>query len=202
MRIGILADIHEDVETLRRALDRLRGEGVGPVVVLGDVFYAGRRMGETAALLLDAGAVGVWGNHDLGVCLEPDEEMCRRWAGPALDLAARLRPRFEVGGCLFSHGLPHWDATDPMAYYCDEQPEEPEATVNSFAAVPHGVVFVGHFHRWVAATAAGRLPWDGEGPICLHPEERWMVVIAAVCDGWCAVFDTDSRVLQPHRLRA
>jgi hypothetical protein len=202
MRIGILADIHEEVELLRRALDRLRGDGAGPLVVLGDVFYSGRQMDETASLLLDAGAVGVWGNHDLGLCHEPDEEMRQRWAGPALDLAAILRPRFEVGGCLFSHGLPHWEPTDLMSYYCGERPEESEAAANTFAAVPHGVVFVGHFHRWVAATAGRRLPWDGGEPICLHPVERWLVVVAAVCDGWCAAFDTDSRVLQPYRLRA
>ena len=74
MRLGIVADIHEDAEKLALALRRFRGEGVDRVVCLGDVAFAlGSGLHETVALLADAGAVGVWGNHDLGLCHEPDE---------------------------------------------------------------------------------------------------------------------------------
>ena len=58
MRLGILADIHEDVPKLTLALRHLRREGVEQVVVLGDVFETGRRLNETVALLAEAGAVG------------------------------------------------------------------------------------------------------------------------------------------------
>ena len=52
MRIGILADIHEDVEGLSRALTLIRRERVSQLVVLGDLFYTGQRVTETADLLL------------------------------------------------------------------------------------------------------------------------------------------------------
>jgi hypothetical protein len=98
-------------------------------------------------------------------------------------------------GCLFSHGLPCWDATDPAVYYLGEGPETPEGLASSFAASAQPVSFVGHFHRWLAATPEGRLSWDGRGPVLLQPGRRYLVVVAAVCDGRCALFDTASNEL-------
>jgi predicted phosphodiesterase len=202
MRVGILADIHEDVEALGQALDLLRREGVSRLVVLGDLFYAGRQVAETADLLAGAGAVGVWGNHDLGLCHEPDSRLRARYPGRVFDFLRTLGPRLELEGCLFTHGLPHWDATDPTAYYLGDRPETPEGLAGSFSASPCRRAFVGHFHRWLAATPEGILAWDGSSPVVLDPGRRYLVVVAAVCDGWCAVFDTDSGQLVPCRLPA
>jgi predicted phosphodiesterase len=201
MRIGILADIHEDAERLTLALQRFRRQGVQQVVVLGDVvFEMGSRVHETIALLAEAGAVGVWGNHDLGLCHEPDERFKKRYAGPVFDFMGTLRPRLELEGCLFTHGLPYNDPTDPVGYYLGERPETAEGQARSFAASGHAVLFLGHFHRWLVASPAGRITWDGTAPIRLRPDERYLVVVAAVCEGWCAVFDTDSRVMTPFHL--
>jgi predicted phosphodiesterase len=201
MRIGILADIHEDAPRLALALQHFRWQGVEQVVVLGDVvFEVGRHLHETIRLLAGAGAVGVWGNHDLGLCHEPDERVKERYGGPALDFMQTLRPRLELAGCLFTHGLPHWDATDPIVYYLGERPETVEGRTASFAASDHPVLFVGHFHRWLVACPQGRLPWDGTAPIFLQPDQRYLVAVAAVCDGWCTVFDTGSHEFVPHRL--
>jgi predicted phosphodiesterase len=161
MRLGILADIHEDIERLSLALALCRREGVGRVVFLGDLFDTGRRVAEAAALLAASGAVGVWGNHEVGLCLEPDDRMRARYGGPVLDFMATLRRRLEIEGCLFTHGLPHWDAADPAVYYLGARPETPEGLAGTFAASEHRVVFTGHFHRWLAATPGGLLPWDG-----------------------------------------
>jgi hypothetical protein len=61
-------------------------------------------------------------------------------------------------------------------------------------------VFLGHFHRWLAATPEGCLAWGGSEPLALEPGLRYLVVVAAVCDGWAAVFDTDNQCLTPLRL--
>jgi predicted phosphodiesterase len=201
MRLGILADIHEDAERLTLALQRFRQEGVQQIVVLGDVvFQMGSRLHETIALLAEAGAVGVWGNHDLGLCHEPDERFKKRYAGPVFDFMQTLHPRLELEGFLFTHGLPYYDPTDPVGYYLGERPETAGGLALSFAASSHPVLFVGHFHRWLVASPAGCLAWDGNEPILLRPGERYLVVVAAVCDGWCAIFDTDSRVMSPFHL--
>ena len=44
MKLGLLADIHEQFESLRIALDRFRQEQVDRVVVIGDVFETGQRI--------------------------------------------------------------------------------------------------------------------------------------------------------------
>ena len=136
MRLGILADIHEDAPKLALALQRFRQEGVQQVVVLGDVvFEMGRHLHETIALLAEAGAVGVWGNHDLGLCHEPDERFKKRYAGPVFDFMQTLHPRLELEGCLFTHGLPYNDPTDPIAYYLGERPETAEGLAQQFCGV-------------------------------------------------------------------
>jgi hypothetical protein len=200
MRVGILADIHEDVEALERGLGLLRREGVDRVVVLGDLFFSGQRIVETADLLCGAGAVGVWGNHDLGLCHQPSPHLRARFPGRVFDFLQTLGPRLEVAGCLFSHGLPQWDATDPIVYYLGDWPESPAGLAGTFAASGCRVTFVGHFHRWLLATPEGVLPWGGTEAVGLAPARRYLVVVAAVCEGWCAVYDTASGQLVPHRI--
>jgi predicted phosphodiesterase len=200
MRLGILTDIHEDVTKLKLALQHCRQQGVEQIVLLGDVFENGRDLREAVTLLAEAKVVGVWGNHELGLCHKPDVTIQVRYAGPVLDFMKSLKPRLELDGCLFTHGLPGWDASDPAVFYLGEGPETTEGLASSFGASDHAVMFTGHFHRWLAATPQGALAWDGGSPICLPSQQRYLVVIAAVCDGWCAVFDTISRELLPHRI--
>ena len=200
MRIGILADIHEDVLSLSQAIGILRQEGIDQLVVLGDLFFEGQRVTETADLLISSGAVGVWGNHDLGLCHEPDPQILANYPVRVSYFLKTLVSKLEVDNCLFTHGLPYLDATDPVAYYLGERPESAPGRVGSFAASSCRVTFVGHFHRWLAATPEGILPWDGTEPVILSPDSRYLVVVAAVCDGWCAVYDTLSGRLMPCRL--
>jgi predicted phosphodiesterase len=197
MRLGILADIHEEVELLRRAIDLLSRHGADRFVVLGDVFETGRRIEETVPLLREVQAVGVWGNHDLGLCDRPTPAVRAKYAGLILEYMQTLRPRLELESCLFTHGLPCWDAADPAVYYLGERPETPEGLAHSFAASSQLVSFVGHFHRWLLGTAEGILPWRGERPLSLSLTDRYLVVIHAVSQGHCALFDTEAGLLTP-----
>ena len=54
MRIGILADVHEDLSHLRWAINVLREQRSDSLVVLGDVFELGHRLRETVDLLAEA----------------------------------------------------------------------------------------------------------------------------------------------------
>jgi hypothetical protein len=41
------------------------------------------------------------------------------------------------------------------------------------------------------------LGWVGERPIRLDGDTRYLILVAALCDGRCAVFDTDTLELVP-----
>jgi calcineurin-like phosphoesterase family protein len=203
MRIGLLSDIHEDVERLAAAIARCRREGADRLYTLGDIFETGKRFARTVDLLREADVAGVWGNHEFGLFAGRGSSVENPFDWTTLDYMHRLQPRMEVQGVLLSHVLPCLDPTDVgQPWYVERAPETPEDAARNFAAFPHRRMFVGHFHRWLAVTPDGRLPWAGDRPIRFEPDQRYLVVVAAVSDGWCAVYDTVADALTPCDLRA
>ncbi|CAN5666504.1 hypothetical protein BH23PLA1_BH23PLA1_28990 [soil metagenome] len=207
MKLGLLADIHEHVEHLEAALSWFDREGVEQVVVLGDVFEMGNRLDETTRLLIEAGAVGVWGNHDFGLCKDPEPDLRARYSAEALDFLATLQPRLEIEGCLFTHVEPWLDPENVLdLWFYEGSPETPERLAQSFEAVEHPYLFVGHFHRWMAGGPEGlrpwrgEIPWRGQEPITLPSEGRSLVVVGPVCAGKCGTFDTATGRLVPRDL--
>lgn len=201
MRIGIVADIHEEVECLERALSLFRREGVDVVVSLGDAcdsYQASGNPAQVAALLREAGAIGVWGNHDVGLSYEVSDQL-RQKADPAfLEYMAGMQPHLTIEDCRFSHVEPWLDARkiDDLWYF-DGPPDTAEKAARSFVAVPERHLFVGHFHRWLAMTPTRQVEWSGEHPLNLAEEPRSLVVIAPVFRGWCAIFETTAALLTP-----
>jgi predicted phosphodiesterase len=198
MRLGILSDIHEQTRRLRKALAVLQEHGADRFVVLGDVAESGRRIEKTVRLLQQVGAVGVWGNHDAGLCFDPGDEVCRRYSAAVLGFMGRLQPHLEIDGCLFTHAEP-W--LDPHRFedlwHFHGPPDSPEKLARSFAAVPHRIIFTGHLHRWLLGSPDGLLPWRGENPVALDSRNRYLVVVHAVWNGRCALFDTETNELVP-----
>ena len=80
-----------------------------------------------------------------------------------------------------------------------ESPDTSEAAARNFAAFPSSRMFVGHFHRWLAVTPKGPMNWRGERPIRFESDNRYLVVIAAVRDGW--VRDLRYGIRPAHPLR-
>jgi hypothetical protein len=116
----------------------------------------------------------------------------------SLGFIGGLQPRLEIDGCLFTHVEPWRDPhTVEDLWYFDGPPDAPDKLARSFTAVPHRVLFLGHFHRWLLGTPAGLSPWRGEGPVRLDGGGRYLVVVHAVWLGRCALFDTDTSVLTP-----
>ena len=200
MRIGILADIHEDVTRLAQALDVLRDKDVDELVVLGDIFEMGHDINATVDLLQQAGVAGVWGNHDLGFCHEPDQVLLGKYSDSVTGYMRTLTPRLEIGPFLFTHGLPHWDPTDPAEYYVGSRPDEEGVLTEIFATNHHDVIFVGHFHCWQIWNEQGALPWDSRSAMLLPSTQRHLVVVDAVMGGWCAIIDSVTRQLLPVRI--
>jgi hypothetical protein len=117
-------------------------------------------------------------------------------------LQGTLQPHLEIGGCLFTHVEPWLDPHKVEdLWYFDGPPDSPEKLARRFAAVPHRVLFIGHMHRWLLGTPDGLWPWrgekPGEKPVVLDRQSRYLVVVHAVCDGRCALFDTEMGDLTP-----
>jgi hypothetical protein len=71
---------------------------------------------------MQANAVGVWGNRDLGLCHRVEGRGRARCPAAALNRLAAQRPRPVVGGCHFSHVEP---SVDP--YDAPDEPFTPRA---------------------------------------------------------------------------
>lgn len=206
VRIGIVADVHEAVDELRRALAEFRNRQVDLVVSLGDVCDSvspAGRAAEVVALLKAAGAVGVWGNHDVGLCFDVPEQLRREASCDVLSYMSGMQPQLVIADCRFSHVEPWLDArrVDDLWHF-DGPPDTPTKAARSFAAVPERHLFIGHFHRWLVMTPAGPLEWNCEVPVVLGGESRYLVVVAPVASGWCTIFDTTDARLIPVRCSA
>jgi hypothetical protein len=199
MRIGILADVHESLANLRWAIDVLQKQRADRLVVLGDVFEMGHRLKETVDLLADAGAVGVWGNHDFGLCRDnPRSEDRKHFGERALAFMGCLQPRMEINDCLFAHVEPWLDPEKiEDLWYFEGPPVTPEQIARSFSAVPNRLIFVGHYHRWLLASTEGLQSWGGDRPIVLDAAHRYLIAVHAVCNGRCALVDIATNELIP-----
>jgi hypothetical protein len=153
MKLGLITDIHEHVEFLRIALDCFEQEQVDQVVVLGDVVEMGERLVETCRLLIEAKAIGVWGNHDHGFCVEPSPEIQEQFPTSVFHFMATLRPRLEIDGCYFAHVEPWLDPEDIAdLWFYEGPPENDERIGRIFNAVPNRLMFAGHYHKWLMVT--------------------------------------------------
>lgn len=203
MLIGLVTDIHDHVEPLGRALELFCRRGVDLVLTLGDscdAFTRHSRAAEVVALLRGANAVGVWGNHDVGLCHAVDDRARQRYPAPVLDFMATMKPRLVLEGCHFSHVGPSVDPYDAQALWSfdgDGPPNFLGRAWRSFATVAERLVFVGHYHRWLAVTEEGIQDWRGERPLSLAGPRRYFVVVGAVFQGQCAVLDTERCELCP-----
>lgn len=201
MLLGLIADIHEAVELLAEALDGFQRRGVDEVIFLGDVCGMHQRLEQTVALLRRGNVVGVWGNHDFGLCHGVNDEVRARYSPEMFEYTASLQPTLIRDDCLFAHVEPWLDPCDLLQlWYFDGLPDTPAKLARSFDAVPQRVLISGHVHRWYLASTEGPINWDGSSRIWLRPPRRYYLVVDALVHGWCATYDTQTGELVPIRL--
>ena len=199
MRIGLISDIHEDTERLGRALVSLRRARADCIVSLGDVCENGEGIAETCRLLEEYGVVGVWGNHDHGLCASPIEYLARSFDQATIETMRRFTASLVIEDCRFAHIEPGLDPNDFGDLWSPLGPPiEPERLARIWAAVPQPRMFMGHLHRWFATTPGGATDWSGDRPMTLERGRQWLVVVGAVCHGQWAMLDTANGNLIPN----
>ena len=196
MRLGLLADIHEAVEPLAAAVRELKARRVEAFVMLGDVLERGERADETVALLAALPGAGVWGNHDFGLCGEVHASVRTRFSAPTLNYFSRLRPWVDLAGSRFQHIDPH---LDPERFEDLWRFPTAEERIAGLGRCSYARVFVGHLHGWGLFTPEGQIAWDARQTFHYQADQRYLTVVNAVLDGWCAVMDTEADELEPIR---
>lgn len=198
MLLGLITDVHEEVGFLREALTALAARRVERIVFLGDVVGPCQQLPETCRCLRDAGVVGVYGNHDFGLCVEVEEEFRQLHGADVIGFMETLRPQMVLEDCFFQHVEPWLDPTKlEDLWYFEGMPERPEQLARIFTAVPQRVLFAGHFHRWLWARPGGVTAWRGLTPAWLDPRDRHFVAVGPLCLGEFATFDTETGWLTP-----
>jgi len=204
VRIGIVADIHDSVDALRATLDRFREAGVQKVVSLGDTFETFKKGDpgvEVARLLCQVGAIGVWGNHDVGLSHNVPDEVRKKADPTLLEFTETLQPQLVIDNCRFSHVEPWLDPTIiEDLWHFDGVPNTPDYARRSLDAVSEQFIFIGHYHCWGITNADEKVEWDATETISLSRNRRYVVLTAAVVHGWSAVFDSAKAELTPIRV--
>jgi diadenosine tetraphosphatase ApaH/serine/threonine PP2A family protein phosphatase len=174
MRIALISDIHANLEALRATLLDVAQLRVGRILCLGDIVGYHADPGACIALLRDAGAMCIAGNHDRAVAglrgtegFSADAAHAVAWTRERLDersrawLAALPLERCLDGPLLAVHGAP------TLAGGCDmtrlDDPARRRAAFAVLARHPCGakICAVGHTH--ILRIHA----WDGQQDVSL-----------------------------------
>jgi predicted phosphodiesterase len=228
VRIGILADIHANLQALEPALSWIEAQDVDEIVCLGDVVGYGGDPERCIEIVREQCSITVRGNHDHAV-FEPAlrrefneharravvrhaeilDEADRAWLGSLPPVASRN-----------SVALGHAGFANPGAY---PYVTSPTLAAMEFAAMASDVGFIGHTHvpvifrasregnveRAVPAGASGRDEREvTEVSVRLEGPWRYLVNPGSVGQprdrdprAACAVFETDGALLTLARLR-
>jgi len=194
MKIGIISDIHANLEAFSRVLEDLDRQQPDRVFCCGDSIGYGPEPEAVVRLLRNRGIPQVLGNHELG-CMDRSE---LAWFNPVARKATRktremlsrqtldwfntlpcsMSP-WEPGlnACHFVHGAP----PDSARTYLFEVEDDELHTL--FEHTGERVVFVGHTHELVLASVhgtRGERREIGEGVYELDPDARHIVNVGSV----------------------
>ncbi len=216
MRIGIISDIHSNLEALTQSLAALERHRPDRVVCLGDVVGYGASVNECCELVRKVSEVTLLGNHDAAVSGRMDYSFYYDAARHALDwTASRIAPdhlewlrslphAHHIENVQFTHGNP----VAPEAYeyvFAIEQARELLPHLGELADVN----FIGHSHlcKAFALNAAGDVTEVVATKFGLRRGYKYVVSVGSIgqprdCDNRACfvVYDTVERIVEYHRV--
>jgi diadenosine tetraphosphatase ApaH/serine/threonine PP2A family protein phosphatase len=216
MRIGIISDIHSNLEALTQSLAALERSRPDRVICLGDVVGYGASVNECCELVRKVSEVTLLGNHDAAVSGRMDYSFYYDAARHALDWTASrisaehmdwlrsLPYAHRLEEVQFSHGNPV--APDAYEYvFAIEQARELLPHLEQLAEIN----FIGHSHlcKAFALNAAGDVTEVVATKFGLRRGYKYVVSVGSVgqprdCDNRASfvVYDTDARTVEYHRV--
>ncbi len=216
MRIGIISDIHSNLEALTQSLAGLERHGPDRVICLGDVVGYGASVNECCELVRKVSEVTLLGNHDAAVAGRMDYSFYYDAARHALDwTASRIAPdhlewlrslphAHRIDNIQFTHGNP----VSPEAYEYVFAIEQARELFPHFAELAD-VNFIGHSHlcKTFALNAAGDVAEVVATKFGLRRGYKYVVSVGSIgqprdCDNRACfvVYDTVERIVEYHRV--
>jgi len=215
LKIGVISDIHSNLEGLNTALDYLKGK-VDKIHCLGDIVGYGACPNECLELVREATEVAIRGNHDsatidlmLSIGFNPIAKEAVYWTREVLsdDNLKWLKSLKEAEDTEVSH-LAHGSLKDPLIYiFCEYDARE------SFQYQTKQVAFIGHthvseyYHLDVESESINRTECFSGGVIKLEDGGKYLVNVGSVGqprDGnpelSFGIFDVDSKEIEIVRL--
>ncbi len=216
MRIGIISDIHSNLEALTQSLAALERHRPDRVICLGDVVGYGASVNECCDLVRKVSEVTLLGNHDAAVSGRMDYSFYYDAARHALDWTAS---RIDPDHLAWLRSLPHVHRIEGVQF-THGNPVTPEAYEYVFAIeqarelLPHldllsDVNFIGHSHlcKAFALNSAGDVTEVVATKFGLRRGYKYVVSVGSVgqprdCDNRACfvVYDSAVRVVEYHRV--
>jgi diadenosine tetraphosphatase ApaH/serine/threonine PP2A family protein phosphatase len=217
MRIGILSDIHSNLEALIETLAALERLKPDTVICLGDVVGYGASVNECCDAIRKVSAVTLLGNHDAAVSGRMDYSFYYDAARHALDWTAA---RIDLGHLEWLRSLPYAHRMDDQVSFTHGSPLEPPSYEYVFAMeqalelVPHfgalaDVSFIGHSHlcKVFALHPSGDVNEVVSHKFGLRKGYKYVVSVGSVgqprdCDNRACfvMYDTDRREVEYFRI--
>ena len=196
-RIGLVADSHDCLQALERAVLLLEARGAESLVHLGDICDSLRLdlLEESVRLIRKHRVLAVKGNNDFMLenllrCQPPESKGLYDRLGTFLE---ELPIKIVWDGLCFAHSLPF---DHLRSFYEPIDVGTTDRAREIFDLTRHRILFCGHSHRSALFRLAGdrvsREPIPSGGSVSLNPEERYIIVTGSVLEGECALFDAES----------
>jgi len=216
MRIGIISDVHSNLEALNAVLGVLERLKPDRVMCLGDVIGYGASVNECCALVRQHAEVTLLGNHDAAVAGRMDYSFYYDAARHALDwTASRIEPdhlewlrSLPYGHRIENVGFTHGNPVDPEAYAYVFALEQARELLPHFGALAD-VNFIGHSHlcKAFALDQKGDVTEVVATRFGLRRGYKYVISVGSVgqprdCDNRACfvLYDSDERIVEYHRV--
>ena len=190
--VGVFSDVHGNLRTLGRALDRCAAEGVEQIALLGDLFDRHEQADACIAPFTGWDVVGVYGNHERETALAAAAGQIDL-AATTIALLSRLQEEVIIGDTRLTHEVEHWGPGhhDLMARllgrvhlgHAHEEAEQSRLT------------FTGHTHFRQLRGESGTLD-IARGSATLDSTRRYLINPGALAIGQYVIWDRENDVIQ------
>jgi predicted phosphodiesterase len=192
--VGVFSDVHANLRTLNRALDRCAAEGVEQIALLGDLFDRHEQADACATPFAGWDVIGVYGNHERETALAAAAGEIDL-APETIELLSRLQEEVIIDDIRLTHEVEHWGPGH----------HDLMARLLGHLHLGHGheggdaehlrLTFTGHTHFRQLRGERGTID-IARGSATLDPSRRYLINPGALTIGQYVIWDRENDVVQ------